>query len=545
MAVFYGLRKSESTKLIHRSRGNLCDCGLPSDVVIASNSAAAPKMAEKPSERTPVIADEKKQKMGFLSATSYVIGNIIGSGIFITPTSIVQHTNSVGLSLIVWAVCAGISLLGSICFIELGTAISDPGCDFAYVCYVKWFSVAFSFMWVSVLFTYPACAAVQALTFGQYLVQGIAPIWAVPPEYVVLTEKSLAFVILILITWMNWYALDKFATKFQIVVTFAKLLSMAVIICAGFYLLIFKGWSHNFERPMEGSNFAPGNLVMAFYGGLWSYAGWDILNYGTPEIHKPKRTLPLALIIGLVVVGAVFVLINVSYFVVIDVEEMKNSNAVAALFSQKALGSFSYAIPFMISVLLMGSLNSNIFCSSRFMFAAARQGHLPPALSCMNIESGCPRAAILAQTVITVIFLFFDTSSLINYVTFVLWAQKAVTMVALLFMRYKDIPVNKDVIRVPILFSVIFLIVCVLLTVVPLVEEFVTTVIGFAFVFSGVLIYYIFVKYNKSQTLNNLKDAFNKKSTGLTCRVLSSQVDLKADYKEASQSDPSSHGSNE
>jgi len=311
-----------------------------------------------------------------------------------------------------------------------------------------------------------------------------------------------------------------------------------VIICAGFYLLIFKGWNQNLAHPMENSNWAPGSLVMAFYGGLWSYAGWDILNYGTPEIHKPRRTLPLALIIGLTVVGAVFVLINVSYFVVISVDEMKNSNAVAALFSQKALGNFSYAIPFMIAVLLMGSLNSNIFCSSRFMYAGARQGHLPPCLSCLNPESGCPRAAILAQAVITVVFLFFNVESLINYVTFVLWFQKAVTMVALLYMRYKKTPVNKDVIRVPIILSVIFLIVCVLLTVVPLVEEFVTTTIGFAFVFSGVFFYYIFVKYDKSQPLQNFKKIFNEKSTNFICRLLSSRIDLKTEYEEAKQADP-------
>ncbi|KAK0424524.1 hypothetical protein QR680_008711 [Steinernema hermaphroditum] len=535
----YGLRNSESMHLIHRSRASsvTVDCGSPLDV--ASVSAAHRSMtAEQPTELTPVMS-ERKPKMGILSATSYVIGNIIGSGIFITPTSIVQHAGSVYLSLLVWGISALISLLGGISFVELGTAISDPGCDFAYVCYVKWFAIAFSFMWVSVLFTYPACAAVQALTFGQYLVQGIAPIWAIPPDYIMLTEKALAFVILVLITWMNWYALDRFATKFQIIVTFAKLLSMAIIIAAGLYLIIFKDRRENFSNGWEGSNWSPGALTMAFYGGLWSYAGWDILNYGTPEIKNPKRTLPLALIVGILSVAGVFVLINVSYFSVISVEEMKATNAVAALFSQKALGDFSYAIPFMIAILLMGSLNSNIFCSSRFMHAAARQGQLPPALSCLNAESQCPRAAILAQTVITIVFLFFDVESLINYTTFVLWFQKAVTMVALLYMRYRKTPVNKEVVRIPIIVSVIFLVFCMLLTVVPLYEEPVTTVIGFIFVFSGVLIYVAFVKYNKSQSLNSFKEAFNKKSTDLTCRVLSSHVDLKNDYKEASQSDTS------
>ena len=61
-----------------------------------------------------------RNKIGFLAATSYVIGNVIGSGIFISPTAIVKHTNSVGLSIIVWVVCAVISIITSLAYIELG-----------------------------------------------------------------------------------------------------------------------------------------------------------------------------------------------------------------------------------------------------------------------------------------------------------------------------------------------------------------------------------------------------------------------------------------
>ncbi|CAK5010176.1 unnamed protein product [Meloidogyne enterolobii] len=69
---------------------------------------------------------------------SYVIGNIIGSGIFIAPSTIIRHTESAGLSLLVWVIGALIAFLGSLCYIELGTSIREAGCDFAYICYVKW-----------------------------------------------------------------------------------------------------------------------------------------------------------------------------------------------------------------------------------------------------------------------------------------------------------------------------------------------------------------------------------------------------------------------
>ncbi|KAL6730763.1 hypothetical protein Aduo_001704 [Ancylostoma duodenale] len=148
---------------------------------------------------------------------------------------------------------------------------------------------------------------------------------------------------------------------------------------------------------MKGSNYKAGDLILGFYGGLWAYSGWDVLNYSTGEIANPRRNVPLALLSGIATVTAVYVSINVAYFVALDVETVKSSNAVAALFSQATLGSFANLIPFLIGVLLVGSLNSNLFSGSRYMYAAARQGHLPTCFSCVNTETESPRVAIIAQ----------------------------------------------------------------------------------------------------------------------------------------------------
>ena len=137
-----------------------------------------------------------KNQIGYLAATSYVISNVIGSGIFITPTSILRMTNSVGLSLIVWVLCAVISMLGALSYIELGTSIPISGSDFAYVCYVKWYPVSFVFMWISTLMTFPASAAIEAETFGSYLVAGLKPIICVRHDYEKYAVKLLGFTLL-------------------------------------------------------------------------------------------------------------------------------------------------------------------------------------------------------------------------------------------------------------------------------------------------------------------------------------------------------------
>ncbi|PIO66130.1 hypothetical protein TELCIR_12172 [Teladorsagia circumcincta] len=184
-------------------------------------------------------------------------------------------------------------------------------------------------MWVSVFVTYPASAAVQALTFGQYIVNGMAPLWSLEPGWHEFMERALGFTLLTVLIVLNFYALDR--------------------------------------EPMAGSVWAPGKLALAFYGGLWSYAGWDILNYGTPEIEKPTRTMPLSLISGILIVCITYVAINISYFVVLTPDEMKNSTAVAADFAQNTLGNFSYAIPFMVALLLIDVIKVPISLSVFFL----------------------------------------------------------------------------------------------------------------------------------------------------------------------------------
>uniref|UniRef100_A0A914VEG1 Uncharacterized protein n=1 Tax=Plectus sambesii TaxID=2011161 RepID=A0A914VEG1_9BILA len=466
-----------------------------------------------------------KHKMGFVGATSYMIGNIIGSGIFITPTSILMRTHSVGLSLIVWSLCAVIAILGSLCYIELGTSIRDPGCDFAYICYVKWYPIAFAFMWVSVLLTYPAVLAIQAEAFGEYLVEGLQPIICFDGPNVIYAKKLLGFALLWLLTWLNFFSLKTFASRFQIIATVAKLLSTGLVIVTGFYLLIFRGWTTNLENPMSGSIWKAGDLVLALYGGLWAYSGWDVLNYGSDEIEHPKRTMPLAMLAGIGIVAVVYVAINVAYFVVLDVDAMSDSHAVAATFSQKVLGNFSFAIPFLIGVLLCGSLNSSIFVGSRYMFAAARQGHLPSCFSCVNQETDSPRAAIFAQTLLAIAVSFIgDLDNLIGYVIFAIWFQRVFTMLGLLWIRYKKIPVHPDAIRMPTALIVFFMLLSASLVLIPVVQEPEVTAIGLVIVASGMIMYFIFVwPKNTPVFLQRINEA----TTNVTSIVFSALPDLK------------------
>ncbi|CAB3408790.1 unnamed protein product [Caenorhabditis bovis] len=465
-----------------------------------------------------------RHQMGLWSCMSYVIANIVGAGIFITPGPILSYSQSNGLALIVWIGCGLISLIGGIVYIELGTSILEPGCDFAYNVFVGWEAIAFSFMWVGVVMSFPASAAVQAQTFGQYVVAGLDPVIQFEDPWKEVTERGLGFALIILLTVLNLYAIDKYASRFQVAVTIAKLLSLALIIVTGFYYLIVKGWTQNLVHPFAGSTTDPGSISLAFYGALWSFAGWDILNYGTPEIRKPRRTMPIALIGGIAAVTTLYVAINVSYMVILPKDRIMNSTAVAAEFAQATLGNFSYAIPFMIAILLIGTLNSNIFCGSRFTHAAAREGHLPTFLSCINEDSNSPRAALLFQLICTIAVTFINTNDLINYVAFVMFGQRIVTMAALLWIRIRKMEVDQGAIQVPIIFSILFLVITIALVIIPFVTETKETLVGMVLVIFGLILYLVFMKPKK---MPEILMKFNDSMTRITCKLLYSVPDLK------------------
>ncbi|CAJ0960393.1 unnamed protein product, partial [Mesorhabditis belari] len=412
----------------------------------------------------------RSQKMGLLGAISYIIGNIVGSGIFITPTSILEQVNSVGLCLLIWILAAFISILGSFCYVELGTSIRISGADFAYICYVKWYPIAFAFMCVGCIITYPATLAVQAMTFSEYIFKGIEISLPKNEEY--WAKMLLGFALIWILMFMNFFSLKTFVSRFQIAASVAKVAATGIVIVTGFVYL-FQGKTKNFSEPFNGSTWEANAIVTALFAGLFSYDGWDILNFGAEEIEKPKRTMPLAIIIGMCSIALIYLAVNISYFTILDVQDFLDSPAVAQSFAEKTLGNFKYTIPFFVAILLVGSLNSTMFSASRYLQAASRQGHLPSFISAINPESDSPRTALFVHVLLAMAISFTgNVDSLINYVALAQWSQRAFTMVALMFLRFRGLPVHPDRIRNFILMPMVFGFVCWSLVIVTVVQAF-------------------------------------------------------------------------
>lgn len=195
------------------------------------------------------------------------------------------------------------------------------------------------------------------------------------------------------LTVINCYDV-KWVTRVTDIFTGTKVFALLVIVVAGAWYL-FSGNTEHWETPMSNTLTSPGFIALAFYNGLFSYSGWNYLNFVTEELKDPYRNLPRAICISMPVVTVIYVIANVAYFSVLSSDEILSSNAVAVTFGNKMLGFMWWLMPFFVACSTFGSLNGAIFASSRLFFVGARNGHLPAAISLININCLTPIPSLI------------------------------------------------------------------------------------------------------------------------------------------------------
>ncbi|TDH06094.1 hypothetical protein EPR50_G00130190 [Perca flavescens] len=438
-----------------------------------------------------------KKQIGLVSACAIIIGNIIGSGIFVSPKGVLENASSVGVAIIVWVITGVITAIGALCYAELGVTIPKSGGDYYYVKDIFGGLAGFLRLWIALLVIYPTNQAVISLTFSNYVLQPLFPS-CLPPESGL---RLLAGVCLMLLTWVNCYSV-RWATCVQDVFTAGKLLALGLIIVMG-VVQICKGhyyWlepAHAFETFQD---YSVGQIALSFLQGSFAYGGWNFLNYITEELVDPYRNLPRAIFISIPVVTFVYVFANVAYITALSPQELLASNAVAVTFGEKLLGVMSWIMPISVALSTFGGVNGSLFTSSRLFFAGAREGHLPRLLAMIHVTRCTPIPALLFTLISTLLMLCTsDIYTLINYVGFINYLFYGVTVAGQIVLRIKEPDLHRPI-KVSLIWPVIYLLFWAFLLVFSLYSEPVVCGIGLAIMMSGVPVYCLGVYWeNKPQ----------------------------------------------
>ncbi|KAK2893009.1 hypothetical protein QQF64_035059 [Cirrhinus molitorella] len=487
---------------------------------VSKRESAADNVSDKGSEKT--VKDDAvhlKRQIGLLPSISFIIGTVVGSGIFIAPKGVLINSGSVGLSLLVWTLCGILSTFGALCYAELGTTFRKSGGHYTYLLETLGPLPAFLRLWSEFIFIRPAVASYVSLAFGQYVVQPLFMPCAAPTALVKLVSMlGVTFVVAV-----NCWSVSM-AARTQMLLTFIKMFALILIIVPGIMALV-NGKTENFQNAFDSESLSLTKIPLAFYSGLYAYGGWFYLNFITEEVINPNRTIPLAIIVSMVTVIVFYVLVNVAYYTMMTANELLMSDAVAVTFASRALQGVAPAIPVLVALSCLGALNGGFFGTPRMFFVGAREGHFPAIFSMIHIRNQTPLPAVLfLYPLVIVMMARGEIFQLINFASFSRWFFIALATLGMIIHRYRfpDLP---RPFKVPIVVAVIFTIVCFFIVGLSLYSDPWNTGGSCALTLSGVPVYYLTVK--KSYIPERWKKAFNTLSLHLQIFLEVAQQEVK------------------
>jgi amino acid transporter len=388
--------------------------------------------------------------LGPAAAMAMVVGHIIGTGVFLVPSSMARATGSVGLVFLVWIVGGALSLAGALTLAELGAAMPEAGG--AYVYLKRGFGPVWGFLfgWMNNLVGKPASISTIAagfLIFVSFFVPGVrTPLFTVhipfaghSSEFVFTWAQPLAAAAIALVSFINYLGV-RLAGRLQVVLTCVKIGAILAVVVLGF---LFAG-----KRAPSAQPFLPPSLnlgmfagfLTAMVGALWAYDGWLDLTLAGSEIVEPQKNIPRALVGGTITVGVIYLLANAVYFRVLPIEAVAAAQNVASETVRAFAGSRAAAwITAAMVISAFTTLNSSILTGARVPYAMARDGVFFRVADGIHPRFRTPSGAIVFQAVIACIMVLTGQfEDLFSLFIFVQWIFNALAIASVFASRRKE-----------------------------------------------------------------------------------------------------------
>ncbi|XP_027254525.2 solute carrier family 7 member 13-like isoform X2 [Cricetulus griseus] len=427
-----------------------------------------------------------KRELGYFWGVNFLIINIIGAGIFVSPKGVLEYScMNVGVSLCIWAACAVLSMTSSLCFAEIGIAFPYSGAHYYFIKRCFGSLIAFLRLWTS-LFTGAGIVASQALLLVEYGIQPFYPNCSVPN----LPKKCLALAVLWIVGILNSRGVRELSWL-QTGSTVLKMGILGFISLSGVFMLvrIKRENAGRLENAFDAEFPVISQLTEAFFQGYFAFSGGESFTYVAGELKKPNKTIPRCIFTVLPLVTVVYLLANISYLTVLTPREILSTDAVAIAWTDRVLPQLTWTVPFAISASLFSNLVISVLESGRVLYIASEQGQLPLMFSTLNVHSSPFIAVLLIISVGSIAIVLTNLYELINYLYFVDSIWTMLSMIGILKLRYQEPNLHRPY-KVFLPFLFIAMTISLFLVLIPLVKSpKMHYIYVFLFLLSGLLFY--------------------------------------------------------
>jgi APA family basic amino acid/polyamine antiporter len=371
-----------------------------------------------------------KRALGPFDATMVVIGGIIGAGIFVTPAIVAQRLDTSMLVLGAWAMGGAIALAGAFSYAELGAVFPKAGGQYVYLRDGLHPLAGFLYGWALLLVIESGAIAAVAITFATYALNLVGG----PPG----ARVPLAIGAIALLSVVNYLGVKPGSRVLNVLVVL-KVAALAILIGAGFFAAGHAGWWTETRAVVAG----PSSTLIAFGAAmvpiLFTYGGWQNVNYIGEEIENPKRNLPVALLAGTIAVVVIYVAANIVYLRAMGLNGLAATAAPAADAAGRMFGAWgSVFMSSAIAISTFGFLDLAILAPTRVYYAMAADRLFVPALATLHPRYATPSLAIIVQSTWSCILALTGSyEQLANYVVFADWIFFGLTVATVLSFRRK------------------------------------------------------------------------------------------------------------
>lgn len=441
---------------------------------------------------------EVKRTIGLFTATSIVIANIIGTGIFTTSGLMAAELPSPIWVLGCWLFGGVLAMAGALCYAELATRMPEEGAEYVYLKRLYHPVLGFLTGWTSFFAGFSAPIAGSALAFVAYIFAGMNPALTSTNDSSIIIIKKLIAVLIILIFTLLHYGGIRHGARVQIFLTVIKIMIVSGL--AGTGVVFGSGsWTH-FTADVSDS-FSAHGLGTAMMLVMFSYSGWNASAYIAGELKNPRKTLPVSLITGTGIVILIYLSVNIFLFQAAPYSELRGGVTVVERATVFSFGDWTgNLLSVLIAIALLSSLSAFIIIGPRVYFAMARDRLFFSFADQVHSRFGVPSRSILIQGIMAIAMVLIGTfEQLVLYIGFALNIFPWLAIAGIFIARKRQIgeAVVVNVYGYPVI-PIFYLISSLVLMIIAFLGRPVESTAAIVTVLIGIPIYYLWsIKYEQ------------------------------------------------